>query len=655
MIEQVLSGRYKLIRPLGAGGMARVFQAQDLRLGRMVAIKILHTQIADDDATYVRRFEQEARLAAGLSHPNIVGVFDVGVDGDLHYIVMEYVQGETLKELIARRGALPVDQALEIAIQICGALEAAHQRGLIHRDIKAQNILIARPDRAGAPAQPPPLDQYGATRTLPQRRQSGDPTATFDLGEGPAVVKVADFGIAHEMSAPSFTATGMVMGSVHYFSPEQARGQAATPRSDLYSLGIVLYEMLTGRLPFEADNQMAVAMQQISQPPTPPSALNPAVPSAVEAVTLKALAKNPDARYADAPEMRRALTAVRRGATDPTARVPQSVGDPTIRVVAPPPVAPMAQTRRSGAAPSGPLLPPPPRPIARRSGGPARSLAYGIVAGLALLAAVAGAYTVLSRPGHGGPADSTPTETAVATATATETPQPTQTTAPPTRTPRPRRTATALPVVIVAATATQAPTDVATATLQPTVPSIPTATDTPLPTETPSATATDTAAPPTDTPVPSATNTGTATPMPPTATATATAVPATATVIPATSTPLPATATPTETAVTVTDTPILAVSTDTPTAPPGLTVAPAAAAVGDTVTVTGAGWAPGAAITITGDFSGGTDELGTPTVAADGTFSAPFSVPDTAAPGIYHIVATDSAGTTQTTTLTVTQ
>ena len=279
MAEQLLNARYRVLRPLGTGGMASVYLAEDLRLGRRVAVKILHPQFAADP-TFVARFEQEARLAASLSHPNIVRVYDVGHDGDRHYIVMEYVEGETLKDTIARQGALPVTRALEIIGGVLAALDVAHTHNLIHRDIKAQNILIT-PD--------------------------GD-------------VKVADFGIARELgglSAPTLTATGMVMGTAQYFAPEQAQGRPATPQSDVYAAGIVLFEMLTGQLPFDGENPLGVAMQQINQPPPLPSSINRTIPPAVEAIALKALAKNPAERYASAAEMKAAADAARSGAAEP--------------------------------------------------------------------------------------------------------------------------------------------------------------------------------------------------------------------------------------------------------------------------------------------------------------------------------------------------
>src|SRR5919199_87595 len=283
MAEQLLNGRYRLLRPLGTGGMASVYLAEDLRLGRRVAVKVLHPQFASDPA-YVARFAYEARIAAGLAHPNIVQVYDVGHDGDRHYIVMEYVEGETLKALIRRQGALTVARALAIMSGVLAALALAHAHRLIHRDITAQNIVLT---------------------------SGGD-------------VKVTDFGIARDLSGttvPALTLAGMVLGTVHYFAPEQAQGRPAIPQSDVYASGIVLYEMLTGTLPFDAENPLAVAMQQINQAPTRPTRVNPAIPPSVEAIVLKALAKNPAERFAGAAEMQAAVDAARSGAAQPTRAV----------------------------------------------------------------------------------------------------------------------------------------------------------------------------------------------------------------------------------------------------------------------------------------------------------------------------------------------
>ena len=266
MQETILNGRYRLGQEIGEGGMSVVYRGHDLLLNRPVAIKVLRAQYAADE-NFLKRFEREAQSAAGLSHPNIVNVYDVGRDGDTHYIVMEYIRGPSLKDLIRRQGPFSVDGAIFIISQVASALDYAHQRGLIHRDIKPQNILVDR--------------------------------------EGNA--KVVDFGIAKGMRDLNLTEAGTGMGTVHYVSPEQARGEPATPPSDLYSTGVVLYEMLTKRLPFEADTPVGVAMQHVNAPPPRPSTFNPAIPLPVEAIVLRALAKEPQDRFASGAALSNAL------------------------------------------------------------------------------------------------------------------------------------------------------------------------------------------------------------------------------------------------------------------------------------------------------------------------------------------------------------
>lgn len=246
--------------------MAVVYRGHDLLLNRPVAIKSLRGQYASD-TSFLRRFEREAQAAAGFSHPNIVNVYDVGTDGDQHYIVMEYIRGPSLKELIRRQGPFSVDGAVFIISQVSSALDYAHQRGLIHRDVKPQNILVDR--------------------------------------EGNA--KVVDFGIAKGMRDMNLTEAGTGMGTVHYVSPEQARGEPAIPESDLYSTGVVLFEMLTKRLPFEADTPVGVAMKHVNEPPPSPSQINPAIPPEVDAIVLKALAKDPRDRYPSGGQLAAAL------------------------------------------------------------------------------------------------------------------------------------------------------------------------------------------------------------------------------------------------------------------------------------------------------------------------------------------------------------
>lgn len=266
MQETVLNGRYRVGEIVGEGGMAVVCRGHDLLLNRPVAIKTLRAQYAADEG-FLRRFEREAQAAAGFSHPNIVNVYDVGTDGNQHYIVMEYIRGPSLKDLIRRQGPFSVDGAIFVIGQVASALDYAHQRGLIHRDIKPQNILVDR--------------------------------------EGNA--KVVDFGIAKGMRDVNLTEAGTGMGTVHYVSPEQARGDPATPESDLYSTGIVLFEMLTKELPFEADTPVGVAMQHVNTPPPVPSSINPSIPPPVDAIVLRALAKDPAERYSSGAQLAAAL------------------------------------------------------------------------------------------------------------------------------------------------------------------------------------------------------------------------------------------------------------------------------------------------------------------------------------------------------------
>lgn len=242
--------------------MALVYKGHDLLLHRNVAVKILRQQYVNDEE-FIRRFRREAQSAASLSHPNVVSIYDVGQEGDTHYIVMEYVEGMTLNDLIKEKAPLPVESALHIANQICDALEHAHSNQIIHRDIKPHNILIGRNGR----------------------------------------VKVTDFGIARAVTSSTITQTGSVVGSVHYFSPEHAKGTATGAKSDLYSLGIVLYQMLTGKLPFLGESPISVALKHLQEDVEEPRKVNPLIPQSVENIILKAVRKNPDERYQSAKEM----------------------------------------------------------------------------------------------------------------------------------------------------------------------------------------------------------------------------------------------------------------------------------------------------------------------------------------------------------------
>lgn len=255
-------GRYELIEKVGGGGMAVVYKAKDLFLNRTVAVKILRPEFSSDE-DFVHRFRREAQAAASLSHANIVSIYDVGVEDNIHFIVMEYIDGPTLKEYIARKGALPVEEAVDITIQIARALDHAHRNNIIHRDIKPHNILIG-PDRQ---------------------------------------IKVTDFGIARAATSSTITMTGSIMGSVHYFSPEQARGAVTDVKSDIYSLGVVLYEMITGKLPFSGDSPVSIALKHLQDSFVPPRKINPAIPQSVENIIFRSLAKNQAQRYSSAREL----------------------------------------------------------------------------------------------------------------------------------------------------------------------------------------------------------------------------------------------------------------------------------------------------------------------------------------------------------------
>lgn len=262
MIGKVLDNRYELVEFIGKGGMALVYRAIDKRTGHSVAVKILRPEY-NQDAEFSARFQREALAASRMSHHNIVNLLDVGQVDNMRYLVMEYVQGRTLKDVIRQKGALPPTVAAQIGIRILSALQHAHKNGIIHRDIKPQNVLVHKD----------------------------------------GLIKVADFGIARVAGWDTVGQEDSVMGSVHYFSPEQAQGKPVTAASDLYSVGVVLYEMLTGRPPFDGETPIAVAMKHISSKPQPISEINPAVPPAMERVVEKALEKQPGRRYQSALEM----------------------------------------------------------------------------------------------------------------------------------------------------------------------------------------------------------------------------------------------------------------------------------------------------------------------------------------------------------------
>jgi serine/threonine protein kinase len=270
----IVDGRYRITHRLGSGGMADVYCAEDLQLGRKVALKLLYRRFAED-SDFVERFRREASSAAGLQHPNVVGVYDRGEDDGTQYIAMEYLDGRTLKDIVREEGPLEPSRAVDLVEQVLRAARFAHKRGIIHRDLKPHNVIVDDEDRA----------------------------------------KVTDFGIALA-GASDMTETGSIMGTAQYLSPEQAQGQPVDARSDLYSVGIMLYELLTGQVPFDGDSAVAIALKQVSAEPVPPSQLNPAVTPALERAVLRALAKAPADRPADADAFIRERAAARRNSRE---------------------------------------------------------------------------------------------------------------------------------------------------------------------------------------------------------------------------------------------------------------------------------------------------------------------------------------------------
>ena len=286
MDDTIFGRRYRVTEKLGSGGMAEVFKAVDEVLGRTVAVKVLHPRYAAEE-NFVARFRQEAQSAANLSHPGIVNIYDWGRDGDVYYIVMEYVRGIDLKTLVSERGAQDPMKVAEWGVQVCSALAVAHGYDIIHRDIKPHNLVLT-PD---------------------------------------GTIKVMDFGIARAGNT-TMTQTGSVLGTAHYVSPEQAQGRPLGPSSDLYSLGVVLYELTTGRLPFDADTPVAVALKQVNEDAVPPRQIEPSIPPALEAVIMRAMRKDPAERYVSAEEMRTDLKRAMSGeAVAPT--VPVGMPDQT--------------------------------------------------------------------------------------------------------------------------------------------------------------------------------------------------------------------------------------------------------------------------------------------------------------------------------------
>ena len=263
---RLIGNRYEILEQIGSGGMATVYKARCHVLNRNVAVKVLREEYTTD-SEFIKRFNVEAQAAASLTHPNIVSIYDVGSEGDLHYIVMELIQGQTLKEIIKENGVLPWKWSVNISIQIASALETAHRNNIVHRDIKPHNIII---------------------------NEDG-------------IAKVTDFGIAKAVSNSTITAFGTTIGSVHYFSPEHARGGYTDAKSDIYSLGVVMYEMMTGKVPFDADTPVSIALKHMQEEAVDPREINSTIPECVSKIIMKAMQKEPNMRYASATEMLRDL------------------------------------------------------------------------------------------------------------------------------------------------------------------------------------------------------------------------------------------------------------------------------------------------------------------------------------------------------------
>ena len=385
-MSSTISGRYELGDRLGSGGMSTVYKATDRVLERTVAVKILAEHLSDDEK-FVARFRREALAVAKLIHPNIVQVYDTGVDAYRHYIVMEYVEGKSAAQLLQIKGRLGSDSSVEIGIQACAGLEYAHRQGIIHRDVKPGNLMVI-----GGPAG--------------RRRRD---SSAHEPPTGEMTVKLTDFGIARASAQTRLTQVGSVVGTAAYLAPEQSRGEEATPASDVFALGVVLYQLLTGRLPWEGSTLAELATRRENERPLPPTSYDPDVPETLSRAVLRSLEGDVEARYSSARELSRALEAGLAGREPalpedelPTNMLATSGTEATRRIEREPvtPVSPQPLPPRRRPAPA-------PRPAAAPAPAGQRSLAgrmgrgIGILLLIAVLAAViAGAVLLLTDAGQ---------------------------------------------------------------------------------------------------------------------------------------------------------------------------------------------------------------------------------------------------------------
>jgi eukaryotic-like serine/threonine-protein kinase len=380
MSATLISGRYELGDRLGSGGMSSVYRATDRVLERTVAVKILAEHLSDDEK-FVARFRREALAVAKLIHPNIVQVYDTGVDNERHYIVMEYVEGRSGAQLLQTRGRLGPETAVEIGVQACAGLEYAHRQGIIHRDVKPGNLMVI-----GGPA---------------GRRSS--PNTAHDPPTDEMTVKLTDFGIARAAEQTRLTQVGSVVGTAAYLAPEQARGDEAGPPSDVYALGVVIYQLLTGRLPWEGTTLAELAIRRENERPLPPSSYDSDVPETLSTAVLRSLEGDPAVRYSTARELAAALRAGVAGreppvptADAPTRALADDATAATRSLPSRPPATPVARQ-----APV-PRPAPRPRPVIQPGAKPRRSLAsrlssvIGILLVIAILAAVIAAIVLLT-------------------------------------------------------------------------------------------------------------------------------------------------------------------------------------------------------------------------------------------------------------------